>query len=146
MSNNNTFSLGISIIMKSSWSKWKKLYHRIVSVQWFDFEPLLRKYLFLLSILYQISSNFLLIGTVGDWKWQGFYAMTFCWATNLIQHYKIPVIVPYSFFFPYIIFLWLRPSSRACTIMLGHINFQVKCQENTTYLITRSNYFIRVEM
>ena len=138
--------LRISTIKKSSWSKRNKLYHKIVSVSWFDFEALLRKYLFFLSTLYQISSNFLLIGMVGDWKWQGFYAMTFCWATNLIQHCKIPVIVPYSFFFPYIIFLWLRPSSRACTIMLGHINFRVKCQENRTYLITKLNYFILVEM
>ena len=140
MSNNNTF-----------YSKEIQLIKKIYIIESFLFnDSILRHYFenifFLLSILYQISSNFLLIGTVGDWKWQGFYAMTFCWATNLIQHYKIPVIVPYSFFFPYIIFLWLRPSSRACTIMLGHINFQVKCQENTTYLITRSNYFIRVEM
>ena len=134
--------LRISTIKKSSWSKRNKLYHKIVSVSWFDFEALLRKYLFFLSTLYQISSNFLLIGMVGDWKWQGFYAMTFCWATTLIQHYKIPVIVPLLLLFS----IYHLPLIEA--IVEGMYNnarsyrFQCKMSKNTTHLTTILNHFI----
>ena len=128
--------------MKSSWSKRNKLYHRIVSVQWFDFEALLRKYLFssfnFVPDIIQLPFN----RHSGWLKVAGVLRYDVLLGDNFNATLQNPCYCPLLLLFSIYHLHLIEAIVEGMYNKARSYRFQCKMSKNTTHLTTILNHFI----